>query len=51
MLYNILFLLLNDKSPDFVDSDFSWVTVTLVILFFVGAELSNKIFNDKSHKE
>lgn len=47
MLFNTL-LLLNDKNPDFLDSSFNWVAFILVIVIFVGAELTN---DKKSHKE
>ena len=47
MLFNTLFLLLNDKNPDFVDAPFNWVAIITVIIIFGGAELSNYFDNKK----
>jgi len=47
MLFSILFLLLNDKSPDFVDAPFNWVTLVILIIIFGGAEIAHKIDSNK----
>lgn len=49
MLFNTLFLLLNDKNPDFLDSPFNWVTFIILIVIFGGAEIANKSDQKKRH--